>query len=63
MLAVNGAYRLNKNFKFSTGIDNLLDKNYSEHLNLPAVRASPITGSTRLLGSTSRGAPTGRAST
>lgn len=34
VLAVNGAYRFNKNFKFSTGIDNLLDKNYSEHLNL-----------------------------
>jgi len=34
VLAVNGAYRLNKNFKLSAGVDNLLDKAYSEHLNL-----------------------------
>ena len=34
VLAVNGAYRLNKHFKLSAGVDNLLDKNYSEHLNL-----------------------------
>ncbi|MCW3148579.1 TonB-dependent copper receptor [Stutzerimonas stutzeri] len=34
VLAVNGAYRLNENFKLSAGVDNLLDKNYSEHLNL-----------------------------
>ncbi len=34
VLAVNGAYRLNQHFKLSAGIDNLLDKNYSEHLNL-----------------------------
>ena len=33
VLAVNGAYRLNKNFKLSAGVDNLLDKAYSEHLN------------------------------
>ncbi|MUT70470.1 TonB-dependent copper receptor [Stutzerimonas frequens] len=34
VLAVNGAYRVNQHFKLSAGIDNLLDKNYSEHLNL-----------------------------
>lgn len=34
VLAVSGAYRLNKNFKLSAGVDNLLDKAYSEHLNL-----------------------------
>lgn len=34
VLAVNGAYRLNKNLKLSAGVDNLLDKAYSEHLNL-----------------------------
>lgn len=33
VLSVNAAYRLNQNFKVSTGIDNLLDKGYSEHLN------------------------------
>ena len=34
VLAVNGAYRVNRNFKVTAGVDNLLDKNYSEHLNL-----------------------------
>lgn len=34
VLAVNGAYRVNRNFKLTAGVDNLLDKNYSEHLNL-----------------------------
>ena len=34
MLSFNGAYRLSKNLKLSAGVDNLLDKNYSEHLNL-----------------------------
>ncbi len=34
VLAVNGAYRVNQHFKLSAGIDNLLGKNYSEHLNL-----------------------------
>ncbi len=33
VLSVNGAYRLNKHYRVSTGIDNLLDKAYSEHLN------------------------------
>ena len=33
MLSLNGAYRLNQHFKLSTGIDNLLDKACSEHLN------------------------------
>src|SRR5690606_1322812 len=34
VLSFNGAYRLSKNLKLSAGVDNLLDKNYSEHLNL-----------------------------
>ena len=34
VFSLNGAYRLNRNLKLSTGIDNLLDKAYSEHLNL-----------------------------
>ena len=34
VLAVNGAYRLDQHFKLSAGVDNLLDKAYSEHLNL-----------------------------
>ncbi len=34
VLSFNSAYRLNRNFKVSAGVDNLLDKTYSEHLNL-----------------------------
>lgn len=34
VLSLNGAYRVSKNLKFSAGVDNLLDKAYSEHLNL-----------------------------
>ena len=34
VFSLNGAYRLNKNLKVSAGVDNLLDKNYSEHLNM-----------------------------
>lgn len=34
VFSLNGAYRLSPNFKVSTGIDNLFDKAYSEHLNL-----------------------------
>ena len=33
LLSVNGAYRFNEHFKLSGGVDNLLDKTYSEHLN------------------------------
>ncbi|WP_312929413.1 TonB-dependent copper receptor [Stutzerimonas nitrititolerans] len=33
LFSLNGAYRVNQNFKLSTGIDNLFDKAYSEHLN------------------------------
>ncbi|NNB06919.1 TonB-dependent copper receptor [Pseudomonas fragi] len=34
VFSLNGAYRINKNLKVSAGVDNLLDKNYSEHLNM-----------------------------
>ena len=33
VLSLNGAYRVSKQVKLSAGVDNLLDKNYSEHLN------------------------------
>lgn len=33
VLSLNAAYRVSKNFKLSAGVDNLLDKAYSEHLN------------------------------
>jgi iron complex outermembrane recepter protein len=34
VLSLNGAYRLTKQVKLSAGVDNLLDKQYAEHLNL-----------------------------
>ena len=34
VFSLNSAYRLNQNWKLSAGVDNLFDKNYSEHLNL-----------------------------
>jgi iron complex outermembrane receptor protein len=34
VFSLNAAYRLNKNLKLSTGVDNLFDKAYAEHLNL-----------------------------
>ncbi|MGB6242626.1 MAG: TonB-dependent copper receptor [Castellaniella sp.] len=33
-LALNGSYALNKTVKLTVGVDNLLDKTYTEHLNL-----------------------------
>jgi len=34
VFSLNAAYRVNKHFKVSTGVDNLFDKDYAEHLNL-----------------------------
>jgi iron complex outermembrane receptor protein len=34
VLSFNGAYRVSNSLKLSAGVDNLLDKAYSEHLNL-----------------------------
>ncbi|MDY0250574.1 MAG: TonB-dependent copper receptor [Pseudomonas sp.] len=34
VFSVNSAYRLSQHWKVSAGVDNLFDKNYSEHLNL-----------------------------
>ena len=31
--AVNAAYKVNRNLSVSTGVDNLFDKAYTEHLN------------------------------
>lgn len=30
---MNGAYKYNKNITFSTGVDNIFNKVYTEHLN------------------------------
>lgn len=34
VFSLNGAYRINKNWKVSSGVDNLFNKAYAEHLNL-----------------------------
>ncbi len=34
VFSLNGSYRISKQLKVSTGVDNLFDKNYAEHLNL-----------------------------
>jgi iron complex outermembrane receptor protein len=34
VFSLNAAYRINKQFKVSTGVDNLFNKAYAEHLNL-----------------------------
>ncbi|GGJ87455.1 TonB-dependent copper receptor [Pseudomonas matsuisoli] len=34
VFSLNGAYRINAHFKVSAGVDNLFDRNYTEHLNL-----------------------------
>ncbi|MFV1944081.1 TonB-dependent copper receptor [Pseudomonas luteola] len=34
VFSLNGSYRISKQLKVSTGVDNLLGKNYAEHLNL-----------------------------
>ncbi|MFS2125759.1 TonB-dependent copper receptor [Pseudomonas sp. Pseusp97] len=34
VFSLNGAYKLSKHLKLSTGVDNLFDKDYAEHLNL-----------------------------
>ncbi len=34
VFSLNGAYQVTKQVKLSTGVDNLFDKNYTEHLNL-----------------------------
>lgn len=33
IVCANAAYKVNKNLKLSSGVDNLFDKSYSEHLN------------------------------
>ncbi|MFJ3261196.1 TonB-dependent copper receptor [Pseudomonas sp. NPDC086581] len=34
VFSLNGSYKLSKHLKVSTGVDNLFDKDYAEHLNL-----------------------------
>ena len=48
VFSVNGAWRLNRHYRLSTGIDNLLDKTYSEHLNLAGNGAFDLPADTRI---------------
>lgn len=48
VFSLNGAYRLNSNLSFSTGIDNLFDKEYSEHLNLAGNNGLGYAANTRI---------------
>ncbi len=48
VFSLNGAYRLNSNLSFSTGIDNLFDKEYSEHLNLAGNAGFGYAANTRI---------------
>ena len=46
VLSANAAYQWNKNVKLSTGIDNLFNQSYSEHLNLAGNSAFGYSAST-----------------
>lgn len=48
VLSVNSAYKVSSNLKLSTGIDNLLDKTYSEHLNLAGNAGFEFPADTRI---------------
>lgn len=48
VFSLNGAYRINNNWKVSAGIDNLFDKNYSEHLNLAGSAGFGYPANTRI---------------
>lgn len=47
-LALHAGYRVNQQFKLSAGVDNLLDKTYSEHLNLAGNAGFGYPGSVRI---------------
>lgn len=48
VFSVNGAWRLNRHYRLSAGIDNMLDKTYSEHLNLAGNGAFDLPADTRI---------------
>ncbi|WKN20961.1 TonB-dependent copper receptor [Azotobacter vinelandii] len=48
VLSFNGAHRFNRHIKLSAGVDNLLDKRYSEHLNLAGNAGFDYPGDTRI---------------
>ena len=48
VFSLNSAYRLSQNWKVSAGVDNLFDKNYSEHLNLAGNDAFGLSADARV---------------
>ncbi|WP_441539363.1 TonB-dependent receptor domain-containing protein [Chromohalobacter japonicus] len=48
VFSLNGAYRFNPNFTLSSGIDNVFDNTYSEHLNLAGNAGFGYPGDTRV---------------
>ncbi|WP_069385073.1 TonB-dependent copper receptor [Halomonas caseinilytica] len=48
IFSFNGAYRFSPNFTLSTGIDNVFDNTYSEHLNLAGNAGFGYSGDTRV---------------
>ena len=48
VLSWNGAWRVSQQFKLSAGVDNLLDKAYSEHLNLAGSSGFGFPAETRI---------------
>ena len=46
VLSANAAYKVNKNVRLSTGVDNILNQAYSEHLNLAGNSAFGYSAST-----------------
>ncbi|WP_110690797.1 TonB-dependent copper receptor [Salinicola endophyticus] len=48
VFSLNGAYRFNPNFTLSSGIDNVFDNTYSEHLNLAGNAGFGYPGNTRV---------------
>ena len=48
VLSVNAGYKVNQQLKLAAGIDNLLNKNYAEHLNLAGNAGFGLPGGVRL---------------
>ncbi|MBF0272684.1 MAG: TonB-dependent copper receptor [Magnetococcales bacterium] len=48
VLSINGGYRLNKEIKWTAGVDNVLDKAYAEHLSNDGLAALGFPANTRI---------------
>lgn len=48
VFSLNGAYRIDKRFTLSTGVDNVFNKTYAEHVNAAAIDMSGYVNTTRV---------------